>query len=313
MLKRFLTMLAMLFALLSITGCMEYEPENAATEESMASYHTDDTSQVRRYSSDPRINRLWFTSLDEFLYDYAAAREGRISPDLKTEIITEYIDFASLDTIHLLANVPEEFHIAEIRVHKTFITIWYIPIAEEVTWETWSDAFRNHQYFELMVTRWTYEDLESWGDNSPLNGIMGQFGFTEKDFIDGKYLFYESTRNLYWAQGSNRFRLTLPILAHENNDSSGLTAEELGPGTEINVRDMLKFTETVAVDLQNENNIAAWSAGDFSMFEELFTTTVELIGSYPVEDTSKHSENALDKMEINEPQEQAELCVFPVP
>ncbi|MCL2576766.1 MAG: hypothetical protein FWE27_01770 [Defluviitaleaceae bacterium] len=270
MLKRFLTMFAMLFTVSTITGCIQYRSESTSNTEPVTSSHAEDVSQYSEpiYSSS-RINHLSFASLDEFLDVYVSAREGRDSSDLNTAAIMRNIDFVSLDTIHLLANIPEEFHIAAIHVHETAISIWYIPIAEEVTWETWSNAFSNHQYFELLVIRLTNEDLESWEDNSPMDGIMRQTGSTENDLIDGKYLFCERTRKLSWMQGSNRFMLRLPILTHENNDSSGLTAEELGIVTEMSVRDMLKFAKTVAVDLQNENNIAAWSAGDFTMIEEM--------------------------------------------
>ncbi|MCL2578295.1 MAG: copper amine oxidase N-terminal domain-containing protein [Defluviitaleaceae bacterium] len=252
MLKRFFKMFAMLFVLITIishTGqevvfCLSY------------------------------VNSLWFYSLEEFFDAYIAAREDRVSSDPGISRITAHVDFASLDEIHLLTNLPETFRLYRIRVFDEAISVFYIPIDED-TGEQRSDAVLNNQYFHLHVFLWTYEDLESWGINSPLDGIMRQIGreigvdLTEKDLIDGKYLFCERTRTLYWAQGSNRFRLRMPIITNEDNDVTGLSIEELGLAAEFSINDMLKFTETVTIDLQNEINIAAWSAGDFSMFEEL--------------------------------------------
>jgi len=245
MLKRFLKMFAMLFVSITIiahTGqevvfCLSY------------------------------MNFLRFYSLEEFFDAYIAAREGRVSPDSETARITAHVDFASLDEIHLLTKLPEIFRFAHISVSDESISIYYMPI-EEDTGETRRNAVLNNQYFQFVVTRTTYEDLVSWGHNSPLDGIMRQFEFTEEDLINGKYYFRERTRTLYWSQGSNRYGLTMPKVAHGNDDVTGLSADELGLAAEFSVNDMLKFTETITIDLQDEINIAAWSAGDFSMFEE---------------------------------------------
>ncbi|MCL2577768.1 MAG: copper amine oxidase N-terminal domain-containing protein, partial [Defluviitaleaceae bacterium] len=203
-----------------------------------------------------------------FFDAYIAAREGRVSSDSEIARITAHVDFASLDEIHLLTNLPETFRLNSIMVFDEVVNVWYMPI-EEDTGKTRSNAVSDLQYFQFQVTRWTYEDLESWGVNSPIDGVMRQSGLTEEDYINGKYLFYERTHELFWAQGSNRFVLRMPRVTHENNDALWLSAEELGLAAEFSVNDMLKFTETVTIDLQDEINIAAWSAGDLSMFKEL--------------------------------------------
>jgi len=246
MLKRFLKMFAMLFVLITIiahTGqevvfCLSY------------------------------TNSLWFYSLEDFFDAYIAAREGRVSPDSEKARITAHVDFASLDEIHLLTNLPEIFRFDYIRVFDEAISVYYVPIDED-TGETRSNAVLNNQYFHLHIFLWTYEDLESWGADSPMDGIMRQFGFTEEDLVKGVYYLREHSRTLYWSQGSNLFSLRMPMVAHGSDDVTGLSVEELGLATEFSVNDMLKFTETVTIDLQNERNIAAWSAGDFSMVEEL--------------------------------------------
>jgi len=283
MLKQFSIMIAVLFVVLAITGCMEYEPENAVMAELSDSYTAIDVSllnegtntEIEIYEAHEdekefyvsRVEYLWFTSLEEFLDAYVAASEGRVSSDLNTEAITRHVDFASLGEIHLLTNIPEAFQIAQVTVFDTAITFVYSAKGERDIHDEWSNP-RSNPYFQLHYTRWTYEDLESWGINSPLEGIMLQNGFTENDFIDGKYLYCERTHNLYWAEGSNRFRLTMPDTPERRNDASRFSAAELELMAEIGATDMLTFAETVTVDLRDENNIAAWRSGDFSMFDE---------------------------------------------
>ena len=279
MIKQFLSIATMLFVALSVTGCTQYESGDATNLDSIA---LENNITEGRFESQEQgrimvseINRLWFTSLEEFLYATASARDARGFWDLHIASRTNDIRLlSSLDTFYLPANIPNGFYLHRISVHGAFIDIFYMPFYGEVTWEISHEAFSNNRYFHLQFTRWTYEDLESWGSNTPLDGIMRQFGFRENDFIDGRYLFHESTNTLYWAQGSNRFSLQMPKdLPHENNNVSEFAAEEGGLPAEPTVYDMLHFANTVTLDLQNQANIAAWSAGDFTMVEELLESS----------------------------------------
>jgi len=302
MLKRFFKMFAILIAVITIA---------AHTGQELVLCHSF-------------INYLTFYSLEDFLDAYVAAREGRVSPDSRiaeqiehvdfasreaiyllaeAERIMAHVDFASLETIYMLTNIPETYRLVQITAGRELVSIVYMPIVGENTHEARSDAMLNQQYFVLEFFRLTYEDLESAGYNSPLDGVMRQVGvdLTEEDLIDGKYLFCERTRNLYWAHGSNLLMLITPmVVAHGNNESSGLTTADLGFATEISINDMIRFTETVAVDLHDENNIASWRAGDFAMIDELLgctqnepessTTPAESKTSYHAEETSQYSE-----------------------
>jgi len=327
MLKRFFAMIVILFASLAITGCIEHEPENATITEPTDSYHAKDISQHSEIPHDIElyehqelgelcafpVPELMFYSIEEFLYAYAEVSDGRASDDLTRR--ARNTDLSSLDTIHLLTNLPEAFQLALIDVHETRVTIVYVvDIDEDAGIGSRNIFMRPH--FQLQVYRWTYEDLESWRINSPLDGIMQQTGLTEEDLIDGKYLFYERTNDLHWAQGSNLFMLRMPSVSHGNSDISGFTAEDLGLAPEINVNDVIEFSETVAVNLYDENNISSWRAGDFAMIEEMLqsenVTIAEPADSYPAEDISQHSEISHDETEIYEPREQEELYISPV-
>jgi len=323
MLKQFSKMFAMLFTALTIAGCIQNEPESATPAGSMALYHSEDTSQhsenmydeTENYEANEqwegvfsRRSEMLFLSIEEFLDAYVSVRDGNASDDLARRAINS--DFASLDEIYLLTNLPGAYRIAEIMISDDTLHFMYLPIGEE-------DIIEIH----LNVTRWTYEDLESWGANSPLDGIIRQNGFTENDLIDGKYYFSEGSAvsRLYWAEGNNRFRLSVFSPICRNNDVSGFDAADFGLSTEIGARDMIRFAETVAVDLRDENNITALSTGDFSMIEGLLQseniTIAEPPDEYHAEDISQHSEISHDETKIYEHEhlEQDDLYVFPIP
>ena len=328
MLKQFSKMFAMLFAALTITGCIQNETESATPAEPVASYHSEDASQhSENIYDEPAIYKahehsesdfvgcfppeMRFFSIEEFIYAYVSVRDGRASDDLARRAINS--DFASLDEIYLLTNLPGAYRIAEIMMSDEAVNFIYLPIGEE-------DIIEIH----FNVTRWTYEDLESWGANSPLDGIMRQDGrrggFTEEELIDGKYYFNGSrfSSSLYWAEGSNRFCLSVFSPLYRNNDVSGFDAADLGLSTEISAHDMIKFAETIAIDLRDENNIATLSAGDFTMIKGLLQseniTIAEPPDEYHAEDISQHNEISYDETEIyeHEPLEQDDLYVFPI-
>jgi len=293
MLKRFKKMFTMLFALLTIISHTGQEITFACV-----------------------INYLEFYSLEEFLDAYIAAHEGRISPDLEIARRTEHSNFALLEEIHLIKNLPEKFRLDEISVGRQLVSIAYVAIAEDAG-ETRINATENNKYFTLRVTRWTYEDLKHRGYDSPLDDIMSQFGFAEEDLIEGQYLYYERSNTLHWAQDSNLFTLRMPMVLRNIDDALGLTdASNLRLVVENSVYDMIELANTVSVDLRDDNNIVAWRAGDFTMFDALLgraqykhesTATAE-----PEQTTSYHEEDTPQQSEIELPVVVAPTLLFTV-
>ncbi|MCL2578234.1 MAG: hypothetical protein FWE27_09360 [Defluviitaleaceae bacterium] len=323
MLKRFLIIFAMFFAALTITGCIQDEPESTAPAEPIVSYHSEDASQHSENIFDETTifeahehNESYFVgcfppgmqflSIEEFIHAYVSVRDGNASDDLARRAID--LDFASLDEIYLLTNLPESYRIVKISMSNDEVLFMYFSIGEEDI----TDILFN-------FTRLTYEDLESWGASSPLDSIIQKEGFTENDLIDEKYYFHggRTSGTLFWAEGSNRLRLTVTGPLYRNNDVSGFDAADLGLSTEISARDMIRFAETVAVDLRDENNITALSNGDFSIIVGLLQseniTIAEPPDEYHSEDISQHNEISYDETEIYEPREQDELYIFSVP
>jgi hypothetical protein len=169
--NRFLTMSAVIFVMLTTTGCEKNEPEIAATAETVIENHAADEPMTERpeeeyEQSDRRkinlspINYLQFSSIEELLDSYISAREGRESSDSEIARITRRIDLASLNSIHLPATPREEFRIAYITVSENSVTYLYVPVAAETT-DAVEEAFMNKQYIELIVICYENNDTES--------------------------------------------------------------------------------------------------------------------------------------------------------
>ena len=190
-------------------------------------------------------DHLTFWSLEEFLYAHRAVREGTATGRLAE--MAASIDFESLEELVLPNNLPGIYQIHQIEVYDTAIWVWFLPegslASEEARW----DAGINRTYFLLRTTRWTYEDLESWGVQSPMDGIMRQDNATEDDLIDGTYHFNERTNTIYWARGSNRLSFHLPNTL---------------PANQSTIHDLLPLTQTTTIDLLDEDLITEL-IGDF--------------------------------------------------
>ena len=217
--KRLLMILVLVLVLLALAGCGQYDS---------GIYGTSD-ARPEQTPGPPSEIPLYFRSWEEFFDAHRAAREGNLRGE--TARRAERADFASLEKL-FLPNLPEAHQLNDIVINESSVQIRYFREFEHLgtQWELSS--------FTFSFTRWTYEDLESWGAQSPLDGIMRQFGFTEDDLIDGKF-FRERTNTLtvFWAYGSNRLSLSVPRNV-PNTDIAG-------------------FTEVTAVNLLDEDAIAA--------------------------------------------------------
>ena len=269
------------FTLIAVAGCVYYEPGSAVRGESNSSYRADDIQQysesldVGEIIGCQPIPQLLFLSLEKFLDTYVATRRG-MAMGSRTPIIAEAIDLPSLTSIHIPTKIPETFRLARISVTERSVALHFMPATKDFTNdytnELWNVALSSRQYFLLMFDRYTYEDMKFWGHSSPLDGIMNQFGFTEEDLIDGRYYIRETFSGmleLYWAEGSTLFSLRMPRTIHESSAIVGFSADDVVSTEVFTLYDMLHFTETITIDLQDEANIAAWSAGDFAMLEDV--------------------------------------------
>jgi hypothetical protein len=203
---------------------------------------------------------FYFYSLDELLDSYVSSREGRIFREWQ---YLEHMKLASLENITLLTNLPEIYRITHIEFSNVSVRIYY-----DIPYTGLSSSYAS---FVLDFCRSTPQDRELWGHTSPLDGIMQRYGFTENDLIDGKYIYRDISivSTLHWAQGSNRISLSMPSIIHGVESPAGFTIADLGLSEDFTVHDLIKFAESVTIDMQDEANLAAWSIGDYSLIEEL--------------------------------------------
>jgi uncharacterized repeat protein (TIGR02543 family) len=164
-------------------------------------------------------------------------------------------------------NLPGAYQFHYMTVYEQSIWFWFVPEQSLASEEARRSAIDRQQYFNLIIFRWTYEDLESWGLQSSMHGIMQQFDFTEEDLIDGRFL-RERTETLLWAQGSELISLTLPRPPLETRDTAPLGAGIIG-FTGNTIHDILPFTQTTTIDLLDEALVTA-------LIGELYELTFDL-------------------------------------
>jgi len=205
-----------------------------------------------------------FSSLEELLFTYAAAREGRpsrISRDSRQAdrfaLNAELVDFVALDTLHILTNIPEGFILDGFDVSEENISAMYVT-SQFATGDEIHESLGWRSMF-FSVTRWTYEDLEEWGMSCPLDGVVrkncpygGIFpirgGFTEENLIMGRYHIDRSSTtwySIYWAEGPNRFTLSIPREVFDNSGGRSSGGVTFGRATETNVYDIINFAQYV--------------------------------------------------------------------
>jgi hypothetical protein len=251
--KRFLAILTALFTVLIVTGCLYTE--------SAASYHETAYDEAGDYEEHDIfhsgiIDYLEFNSLEDFLNTYITAREGGDFSCQHTEDMAEFINFASLDVIHLLVNLPTEYQLASIKVFKEAVYVLYAIDG---------DSSLRSSYFLFCYTIFAQVELDEWGQPLPLYFDFSQYRFITDDFIDGKHLYCSRNRHLFWEDDSRHFKIEIPEII------VGFGAEENLTGNDI-----VNFAKYITINLQDETNISAWSAGDFTMLDDLLERQPDL-------------------------------------
>jgi len=172
-----------------------------------------------------------FSTFEEFLYAHRAVIEGRARGDLVR--MAEDADFASLTELLLPSNLPENYQIDFMEVNPTWVWVNILPEIALVSERTRESAISSGRYFTFGMTRWDSE--------TPMVGIMQQFSFTERDLVEGVFLYERSgSSTLYWAVGRELLSLRIPRMGYED----------------YNIHDLLQFTETTIIDLTDKAKVA---------------------------------------------------------
>ena len=257
--KRLLTIIITTFMLFAITGCGQigegiyYEQQHEAAQEPVAQ------------PAPSLVNRtLGFASVEEFLYAHRAVREGRATGSLTN--LAAAVDFLSLDELHIITNLPGTYRLHGIEIDGSGVGMWFFPEEAFVSMDAMHNARSNRYFFHFSFTRW---DLDS-----PMAGVISQFGFTSEDIINGRYYFSETGGSgiFYWAQGREVFSMRLPRVLHENH---GISAFDVN-----NLHNMTQFAQTTTIDLHDEALVTA-------LIGELYELTFSLgiaSGEFPAFD-----------------------------
>ena len=274
--KRLLTMMISTFTLLALIGCGQNSDE-VGTGQQHAVTNQPAPQAVAQPAPQAVAHRisssLQFGTVKEFLYAHRAVMEGRATRDL-AELATA-VDFISLNELHVLTNLPETYRLHGIYVSEDSIGMWFFPEEAFVSMDAMHNARNSGHSFQLFLSRWV--DMEC-----PMTPIMSQLGLSERDLINGRYLFRESgtSDSFIWAHGRERFTMTLPRTLHGNH---GISA--FGDGTIELTRDnahtMLPFTQTTTINLLDEALVT-------TLIGELYELTFNLgsaLGEFAAFDT----------------------------
>jgi hypothetical protein len=280
--KQFSKALLIFFLLPIVAGCATYDAEQEETI-AMPPHYIDsapynaenepNTLDINESPEQPEISfsvrrHLNFSSVEELLNDYIAAIEGRVHPNSDIARNTEYVNFAGLNELQLLANIPEDFQLSFIDIINRY---WFWSIYRHIDDDGVSEIWNNMSII-LQVGRHAPDDVsETWGVDCPLLFYMSRHGYTENDLIDNKYwlrLFDEHVYILEWAEGSKLFILSIPrVIVHGSDNISPYI--DMSNSSQDFPQSILHLAETITIDLQCEDNITAWSNGDFSTIEAM--------------------------------------------
>ncbi|MCL2108920.1 MAG: hypothetical protein FWH20_06210 [Oscillospiraceae bacterium] len=183
---------------------------------------------------------LDFTSLEDFLGAYLAAKEGRgvqgfVERDWSGQTsvdwgvnIAERLNLTELETLYLPASIPDGFAIRKIQVGENYIDITYLPkdVIVNSRSEFWS-AVINNPSFEFTIYRGLYN----------LDSYLQADNLTRDDLIDEKYYF--------WRQDSIMW------------EEAGVFVTMRVPTPSIDELETVKFLEIVPVNLTDTDEVLA--------------------------------------------------------
>jgi len=150
--------------------------------------------------------------------------------DSYLENVMERTKLQSIETLYLPIGIPEEFEIRRVTVSEHYIAFRYLPreIVPASRDEFWLAMTRSPS-FEFTISRKQIPNQ--------LDAILERDSLCLDDLIDGKYLFLEP--NLFVWESDGRL-ITLYITTRSNDDGRNDTP-----------LDMVRFTETLEIDLQD--------------------------------------------------------------
>jgi len=199
--KMFIAITIIVMLLLTLTGC---EQQRSVTD--MYGVISEDNF-VNEYISEEESHTiiatpefLEFSSLDEFLEVHRSARSSEVAEDIS--VVAERLDIASVERLYLPTGILEEYELFCVMIDLVNVGLLFLPSEHLVSDGQRSDAVSKRQHFIFTFSRESFE--------YPMSGIMEQFGATETDLLDGRYLFVEPNSYL-WGYDGRILCLQLPM------------------------------------------------------------------------------------------------------
>ncbi|MCL2050015.1 MAG: copper amine oxidase N-terminal domain-containing protein [Defluviitaleaceae bacterium] len=104
-------------------------------------------TQPENASATVSVSKLAFSSFQDLIHAHMTANNGEYPTDEEALVAMTALDFAALDTIHLLTNLP--FQLVDITLSENFITYLYMPRIPA-----------DNQFLSITTARQTHEILE---------------------------------------------------------------------------------------------------------------------------------------------------------
>ena len=171
---------------------------------------------------DDVVDELEFASLEELLVAHKAVREGTASAELTA--LAESVKFAELDEFYFPTGIPEEYKLYKISINYLAVNAVYLTESDLVSKEAIDRAIAQQKEFDFCFYR---ENLEN-----PMEDILEQLDATEKDLVDGIYLF-NSPYSVYWASDRAVLHLYMPLSL-----------------SDVKEKDKVNFVSVDAVDIE---------------------------------------------------------------
>jgi len=192
--KKFLSFL--LFAMVistGVIGCGESKKEVDPP------YTADQQSQI------PPTEYITFSSLEHFLHTLRTIRTHGFASEA-----AEHLDLGSLDELYMPTGIPEEYKIISVMVDDVNVGFTYLHdddlISENARWS----AMGNRKHFGFTFSRDE--------DENAIASFLENFGYSEDDLIDGRYLLVNSN-GLLWSYEGRFMQMHIPVqLANSERD-----------------------------------------------------------------------------------------------
>jgi hypothetical protein len=210
---------------------------------------------------------LVFSSLEEFLTGYIAAKDGSATrgaidfpgrwmpSSYALSDVLESVGFASIETLYLPIGIPEDFRLHLIRVTDIAVSFEYLHKDDMLLDEASRNRASRDRQFTLAY--FMFDMDYSYLVDAMLRQSYVSFGVraTENDLIDGRY-FFDGRYSFTWVHGRERFTLRTPGPSHIDFGAE-TTVNAHGEVVFSNPADMVQFLEIRTVDLTDPEQIEA--------------------------------------------------------